>query len=47
MNAHIGRWHYANETEKGNGEKLIKILNKFSLSATNTIHPPKTIIKKN
>ena len=47
MSAHIGRWHYASETEKGNGEKLIKILNKFSLTATNTIHPPKNNDKEN
>ena len=45
--AHIGHWHYAKETEKGNGEKLIKTMNRFSLTATNTIHPPKKETEKN
>ena len=39
--AHIGKWHYAAQTEKGNGEKLGKSLHKYELTATNTIHPPK------
>ena len=39
--AHIGRWHYATESEKGNGGKLEKIMGKFHLTATNTIYTPK------
>ena len=44
--AHIGQWHYAVQTEKGNGEKLVKTLHKFELTATNTIHTPKNNDKK-
>ena len=32
---------YAQESEKGNGPKLVEIMNKFSLTSTTTLHPPK------
>jgi len=40
-NAHIGQWHYAQETKRGNGQELVNMMNKFCLAATNRIHPPK------
>ena len=39
--ANIGQWHYAQENERGNGQTLVQIMNKFCLTATNTIRPPK------
>ena len=45
--AHVGHWHYAKKREKGNGEKLVKILYKYELSATKTTQPPRTTISKN
>ena len=46
-NAHIGPWHYAPQCENGNGVRLVKTLHKHELTATNTVHPPKGIDKRN
>ena len=46
-NAHIGPWHYAPNSEKGNGGKLVKVLHKYELTATNTIHHPKDNDRRN
>ena len=37
----IGKWHYGKTTQRGNGDKMVKMIELFKLEETNTAHPPK------
>ena len=46
-NSQIGNWTYSNKCERGNGEKLDKMTNKYNVNVMNTFFNPKNDEKNN